>query len=379
MSTEKEQVKLQKGKAFFTLVGKAKVSDYTYKLHELSTKTGYKYSRLNLGVETRAGNVVYCEAMGGFSTVKDNTIFVSSKEDIKNTYEIDWEDRFDDTVLASINESKFIKIGLEEYEKDGKKKTFTKRFLSWYDAIDYVNEHLTNDMVVNVSGVLKYSFYQDKIQMKKEIQSIYLSRAEEKDFKATFVQSILLDKSSVSKLDKDTNEYAITARVIDYVKEWNKKEVKTNIPYLVNYIMKNDNPDVTKKFLEKFFKVKKGINELAVEGNIIEGTQVGEITEDDIPDDMKELIDLGLYTKEEILGKIVVKGDRVSKLVITKPYIQQKEKEDGTKSLQYFFIENRYSEDDLILDFMIENEEAPVDTEGATEADSSDDWMKELK
>jgi len=385
MAKKVEKTPLKKGKAFFNIVGNAKITDFTFKKDTVSEKTGYKYSRLNLGIETKAGNVVYTEAMGGFHTSpeKDNVLYVASKEDLTNTYTIDWEDREDEKVLETIHPMKFIKIGIEKYKKDGEEKVFTRSFLSWYDAIDYLSEHIEDGMKIAVSGQLKYSKYNDKIQVKKEIQSIYLTK-EENPNRATFTQTILIDKDSVEKLDKETGEYPVFTRVLDYTKMWGEKEVKTTVPFPLYFYVKAENDKMSEeqvqKFLKMFFKVKKGITELTVEGDIIEGTEMGEVTEDDIPDDMQELIDLGLYTKEDILKKLVVKGERVSKLVITKPYLKVEEK-DGAKTTSFLKIDERYTDEDLFLDFM--NEDAEDAEEEKAEAvvessDDDDDWLKKL-
>lgn len=384
----KEKMQLSRGKAFFNLTGLVKRNDYTFKQDEVSPETGYKYSRLNLGIETGAGNTVYSEAMGGFYPNKENVIYVASKDDITDNYTIDWADRFDDKVLETIHDSKFIKIGVEQYEKNGGTKTTMRRFLSWYDAIEYLNKHLAEDMIVNVNGNLKYSKYQDKIQVKKEIKSIFLAKApkdKEIEFKARFTQTILIDKYCMSDYDKATDELRVFARVLDYTKMWGEKEVKTTVPYDVNYTIKDKSSEITEKLVKNFFKVKKGITELAVEGDILEGTPISDVTDEDIPSDLKDLIDIGLYTREEIIGRMVVKGPKVSKFVITRPYFQMKEDKDGTKRPQLFCTPEKYTDDDLLLDFMIEedneedNEEEDTSSEETTETESADEWLNQLK
>jgi hypothetical protein len=380
-----DPVVLQKGKAFFNLVGKCKISDFTYKMDELSA-SGYKYSRFNIGVETIPGNVIYCESMGGYNTTKDTTIFASSKDDYTKQIEIDWSDRFDEDMLKGISDMKFIKVGLETYDENGTQKVHVRRFLSWYDAIPHIKEHLTADSVVNVNGNLKYSFYNGKMQIKKEISSIYLAKdTDELKYKSTFVQSILLDKQSVVK-DKENNEYTITARVIDYLKNIGSVEIKKNVPYVVNFTMQNT--DMNTKVLSKYFKVKKGITELIVEGNILEGNPISAITEDQIPDDIRELIELGVYDKDEILGKMVIKGERISKMEIVRPYILKTVKEDGTANIQIFTTPEKYIEEDLLFDFEPEPEEtkepeAPktqVKEESKEETkDNDDSWLADLK
>ncbi len=373
------KTQLKKGKATFNLVGKAKIGDFTFKIDEVSD-SGWQYNSMNLGVDCGNGNVVYADMMGGFSTTRDNVLYVNSKEDFTNRYTIDWEDRFLDSIIDTVHNNNFIKVGIE---KDASGKTFTKRFLSPYDAIDYVKENLEDGTVVNVKGDVKYSIYNDTVQVKKEIKSIFLSKAEPENYRATFIQSILIGKDCVDKLDKELNSYPISAWVIDYTKLYNGKEVKTNIPFFRQFeLEKNElKPEVTKALLTKFFKVDKGITEIVVEGNIVEGQQTVAVSKDDIPNDIRELIELGIYEEEEILNKMAVAGDRVRRFIITKPYVQMKGETEEDKRPQLFIEKEKYTEEDLILDFMYEdndNKKENTDVESDDSADDDDAWIKEL-
>lgn len=372
---------LKRGKAFFNIVGEARVGDYTYKIDEVA-KSGWQYSALNLGVDCGNGNVVYADMMGGFSTVRDNVLYVNSKEDFMDRYTIDWEDRFAEPILEGINGMNFIRVGIE---KDTSGKTFTKQFLSEYDAINYIKEHLEEGMVVNVKGDLKYSIYNDNIQIKKEIKSVFLSKAEPENYRATFVQSLLVTENAIGKLDKETATYPVNAYAVDYAKMWNDKEVKTNIPYALSFelAVNKDNPKATKAMIDKVFGVKNGtVSEVAIEGNIIEGQQTKELTEDDIPEDMLELIELGILDKEDVLNKMVVSGDRVRRYVITKPYVQMKGEDENRKPV--LFIEHeKFKPEDLILDFMYEDEDEditdePVEDASTEDVAGEDDWLSAL-
>ena len=75
--------------------------------------------------------------------------------------------------------------------------------------------------------------------------------------------------------------------------------------------------------LQRFFKPKKGkITEITITGNLVEGGSVVNITEDDIPDDIKELIEMGLYSEEEAEKKCAVgNGNRERRMIIVKPDI----------------------------------------------------------
>ena len=336
MSKKEVQATLKKGKAQFMLIGAAKISDYTYTIdHEYDS--GWVDNQLNLGVDCGNGNVVYTELKGGYSSKNDNVVYVhgikedengKKQEDYDNRFTIDWDDRFDESILETVGESCFITVGIE---KDTHDKTFSKKFLSAYDAVAYVQEHLEDGMVLNVKGNLTYSPYNDSTYLKKEITSIFLSKVEdEKDYKAKFTQTILLDSSSIGKKDAERNTVGISAYVVDYVgkvKIDNEKvKIGKNITFPYNFELQvnDEKPEITAKMLQKFFKVvkKTDMTELTVEGDIIEGQAIVNVTPDDIPDDIKELIEMGIYTQEEAETKCAIGNtNRDKRLVITRPYI----------------------------------------------------------
>lgn len=71
------------------------------------------------------------------------------------------------------------------------------------------------------------------------------------------------------------------------------------------------------------------------------------ITEDDIPDDIKELIEMGLYSEEEAEKKIAVgNGNRERRMIIVKPDIIYVGTGDDRKPT-VAFEDGKYDEDDL--------------------------------
>lgn len=390
MAKKEDKKPLKKVQSQFQLIGEAKITDFTYKINETSEKSDWIWNQLNIGVDCGNGNVVYADLMGGYGSERDNVVYVHGKkendnsklvDDFSNKFQIAWEDRFDEEILETIGEQCFITIGLE---KDKKDKVFPKKFLSAYDAIEYVQEHLKDGMVINVKGSFKYSTYNDSVQVKKEIQSIFLSKVDDvSKYKATFTQTILLDKDSIGKLDKEKAIYPIYAKVVDYVKEYNGKEVKQNITFRKTFELEVDKtkPENTKKFLDKILKVKKDITEVTIEGDIVEGQSLVNITEADIPDDIMELIEMGAYTMEEAVNKLAVGGSREKKMIIRKPSIKMVGEEDNKKPV-ILRSEGQYKEEDLIFDFMLEDEQSKEsENDGDTEEDSEDDtsWMDALE
>lgn len=386
MAKTKERKALKKGKATFNLIGRVKVTDKTFNLDN-SYDSGWTDNSMYVGVDCGNGNTVYAEMRSGFFPDKDNVIRAYSKDEKDDagkskSVEIAWEDRLDESLYDSISDSSFLTVGVE---KDVKDKTVYKKFLTAYDAVEYLNEHLEDGMIVNVKGTIGYNEYEGNVSAKKEITSIVLSKIDdEADFKATFSQTILVDSKSIGKKNDDKGTMELAAYVVDYVGkpkiDGEKIEVKKNVTYPKTFeVAINENPEITAKMLQRFFKPKKGkITEITVTGNLVEGGSTVNITEDDIPDDIKELIEMGLYSEEEAEKKIAVgNGNRERRMIIVKPDITYVGTGDDRKPT-VAFEDDKYDEDDLyfyeqaLLDAGAEPS-SDDDTDSESEETSSED------
>ena len=392
MANSTEKKALKKGKATFNLIGRAKVTDKTFNLDN-SYDSGWTDNQMYLGVDCGNGNIVYAEMRSGFFPDKDNVIRAYDKNEKdesgkSKSVEIAWEDRFDESLLDSIADSSFLTVGVE---KDVKGKTVYKKFLAAYDAVEYLNEHLEDGVVVNVKGNIGYSEYEGNVSVKKDITSIVLSKVEEEeDFKATFSQTILVDTKSVGKKDEEKGTMTLDAYVVDYVGspkiDGEKVEIKKNVVFPRTFEVEiNENPEITAKMLQRFFKPKKKntLNEITVTGNLVEGAAIVNITEDDIPDDIKELIAMGLYSEEEAEKKCAVgNNNREKRMIIVKPditYVGQGDERKPTVA----FEENKYEDSDLYFYEQALND-AGVDTEtdneeASDDASEDDDLLKMLE
>lgn len=385
MAKSTERKALKKGKAAFTLIGKAKVTDKTFNLDN-TYDSGWTDNQMYLGVDCGNGNMVYGEMRGGFYPDDENflTPFCKDEKDEEGKSKrakIAWEDRLDESIFDEIADSAFITVGVE---KDVKGKTVYKKFLSAYDAVEYLNEHLKDGMIVNVKGNIGYSEYDENVSVKKEITSIVLSKVEdEADFKATFTQTILLDSNSIGKKDAEKNTMMLNAYVVDYVGNpkinGKKVTVKKNVTYPKQFeVAINEDPEITAKMLQRYFKVKKKntLNVLTVVGNLIEGAAIVNITEDDIPDDIKELIEMGLYSEEEAKAKCAVGGNnRERRMVITKPDITYVGKDDERKP-KVALDEAEYEDTDLYF-YEQALSDAGVETEEDTNSETDSDDVSE--
>lgn len=355
MAKSTERKALKKGKASFNLIGKVKVTDKTFNLDN-TYDSGWTDNSMYVGVDCANGNIVYAEMRSGFFPNKENVIKAFDKTEKDDSgksksVEIAWEDRLNEDLYDNIADNSFITVGVE---KDVKGKTVYKKFLTAYDAVEYLNEHLEDGMIVNVKGNMGYSEYDGNVSVKKEITSIVLSRVEdEADFKATFTQTILVDAKSIGKKDEEKGTITLDAYVVDYVGnpkiDGQKVEVKKNVTYPRTFeVAVNEKPEITAKMLQKFFKPKKNnLSEVTVVGNLIEGAAIVNITEDDIPDDIKELIEMGLYSEEEAEKKCAVgNNNRERRMVIIKPDITYVGQGDDRKPT-VAFEENKYEDTDL--------------------------------
>lgn len=394
MAKTKERKALKKGKAAFNLIGRVKVTDKTFNLDN-SYDSGWTDNSMYVGVDCGNGNTVYAEMRSGFFPDKDNVIRAYSKDEKDDagkskSVEIAWEDRLDESLYDSISDSSFLTVGVE---KDVKDKTVYKKFLTAYDAVEYLNEHLEDGMIVNVKGTIGYSEYEGNVSTKKEITSIVLSKIDdEADFKATFSQTILVDSKSIGKKNDDKGTMELAAYVVDYVGkpkiDGEKIEVKKNVTYPKTFeVAINENPEITAKMLQRFFKPKKGkITEITVTGNLVKGGSTVNITEDDIPDDIKELIEMGLYSEEEAEKKIAVgNGNRERKMIIVKPDIIYVGTGDDRKPT-VAFEDGKYDEDDLyfyeqaLLDAGAEpSSDNDIDSESEETSSEDDDLLAMLE
>ena len=367
----------------FELIGKACINkDYTFKIDEHSKKSDWIYNSVKLNVDCgeRFGKVV-CELMGGYGAGRNNIIYVHGKDedggdDFENRYQIDFDDRFDEDILKDIGELCFIKIGIE---KDINDKVVVNKFLHAYDAIKYLSENLKDGTEIKVRGQLKYTVYDEHIQVRKEINSIYLPKEKDK-YKAAFTQSMLLDKYSIGKADKEKCVFPITAYILEKFKEYNGNDLTEGgsvkggkfVPLRKAFEYEYD-PEDEKSIgrAAKLFKVKKDITLITCEGVFIEGGAVVQTTEDDLPDDIKELVEMGAYTLEEALTLCTDKVGKERRMLLTRPVIKLVG-DDNNKIPQIQKFDNKYSEDDLVLDYLIKKDEDEDEAVEESETETTD-------
>lgn len=392
----------------FTLVGKAALGKFTFNIDAHSEKSDYIYSRMLLNVDCgEKYGLVQSQLMGGYSISNPYPVYVHGKkidektgrevDDFDNPYTIDWEDRLDESILEDVGNLCFIRIGIER-DKEGN--IVEKKFLSDYDATNYLSDTLKDGTEIKVKGQLKYSIYNDAIQVTKQINSIFLKTDKDTPI-AMFTQTMLLNKDSVGKLDKDKMVYPIVGMILEKFKEYNGNDLTDGgsvkggkfVPLrkVFDYEVDPDNKEKADLVIFKVFKVKKNITMLTCEGIFVEGGATVQATEADIPADIKELIDLGAYSMEEALAKCSENKGKERRMILKRPFLRMVG-EEGSKTLQIQKFEDKYSDEDLMLDYLIKHEEpeeeededeVPFEEEKPKKEEPSDDldddsWMDSI-
>lgn len=332
----------------FSCVGKAVINDKSFKIDETS-ESGWRYNSLNLGIDCgEEFGTVFANMMGGYSTKRDNVIYVHGKNDddsdnFENQFEVAWEDRLNDEITDTIGKFCFVTVTLE---KTSNGNDFTKRFLSSYDAVAYIKEHLNSGDMILVRGNIRYNFYEGKVSMQRNINDIRIVSADTK-CRASFMQSVLIDENSVDfkeDVDKEKNCVYVHGRILEYVKEMNGREIRGQYPFPFTFEYEIPESGLNKEACKLMFSSPKGkVKQVNFEGKFVNVGSVVTATMEDVPEDVKALIAMGLYTEEEILTKYASNGAVERRNVIVRPMVKM---DDANTPIPQIF-EERYTDEDF--------------------------------
>lgn len=406
---EKKELDKQNWINSFNLLGEARINDNSFKLNQQSEKSDWIYSRANLGIYCgEDAGTVFAQVMGGYGANRENVIYVHGKkesgeerngkpvyiDDWDNRYTIAFEDRKDEDILADIGDQCFYTVAIE---KDTEGKLVYMKFLSQYDMCQYLAENIEDGMTLSVSGNLSYQEYEGNVNVQKEITKVVLiSDPKPENYHAEFVQTILVDGKSKGDVDKDKGVIYINGYVLEYFKEYNgvslatdkKKGALVPLNKTFEYKINLENKELTQKAIKKLFVPKKGVTQITFHGEFCESGATVQATIDDLPDEIKELITCGIYTEEEALAECATNGSKERRMILTRPYVKKVKNDDDTVSPILQMFENKYSNDDLLLDCIVnpaftdaDEEEVPFNEDDLLDVDSDDEstsWLDEL-
>lgn len=328
MNNQENERQIKTTMGYFDVVGKFKVDAKTFTMAQPGkNNANWIQNIFNPKIEGDEGKSMYMKFSSGYDAVKGKTIFARSKSE--TNLEIAFADRNNENIISLVDDKSFIRVGIKkELVKDkdtGKeyKQWIFKQFLDTFDLVPFLQQAmpLESEQKVRIQGVVKFTTYNGEVMRNYEIQSIYLLNNNEEEGKEMtpkleFTQNVLLTKGCVvDDLDGETGVATVNSLVM--VKE--KKEYKT-IP--VKFLMKahNDKQKATyKKLIESFFNIPDDVvRRMTLECVFEVGYVSGEVKEDDLPQEAKELLEMELYSMEEVMKMYAVK-DRVDNLLIKRP------------------------------------------------------------
>ena len=384
---------IKRGQQNFTLIGKAKLGQYSFKIDEQSKKSSYIYSQANLTLKTKEGEIS-ANVMGGYNPEKDNVIYAFTKGNKDNkgqSITVSWEDRFDEEIIGTVADMKLFKAGVSKKE-DGSIEYV--KFLHPYDFINHLEQHMVDGEVYVVRGELQYQEYNGEMQIKKNITSVTLAKEEiandPEAHEAKFSTTILTDSNFLGRPDKETMTVILDTYVVDFFNEYNKQEIvrmvngkeknglTMPIPKSFDFKIAKD-METTKKLL-KYLKPKRGaVTEIVMEGifSKSQGELKGEeLTIDDLDDDIKFMVEIGAYSLQEALGKVnFVYGEKTpEKMLLTRPAIKKIENKDGSSTLTVNYTPDKYNEEDLVIENVLKVNNAKFKT---NEVDDEEDIFNE--
>ena len=181
---------------------------------------------------------------------------------------------------------------------------------------------------------------------------------------------------------------SIYCYVVDFSKEFDNKKIirmvngkkkeGLNIPLSKTFDFKIGEDLEKAKRMVKYFKAKnKKIAEITVDGIFTAGgtLETVQVTMDDVPEDIKELIELGMIDEAEVLEKIAFAngGNKKSEqMIILRPHMDMIENGDK-KTPSLAVVSDKYNEDDLMIENVLEINNARFEDEEQAEIDLEDD------
>lgn len=346
---------------YFDATGVFEYKFNDYKPEETSKKNpSYKFARLTSYLRVNDQRHII-NLMGGFSpTTKFYTFDSDGGSKIVN-----FSDRFDEKVIGDIPINNFRTIDFKTEDKEQVK------FLSDFDFIRSIPEHIKSGALVRMRGEVTFSEYQGEVQKNFNVKNIIVLQEPDytntvsdyaHNFKLNF--NTLLNKHSFNAKDIVENEdgtLEVKLTTFFYVKKSaDKKEV---YDYPIYFKCKSKNPEQTKKDFEKYFGTDKVVK-IGFVGNLFNGKIMKEVdTVDEINAKLEEMKNSGVVS-EEYCHQEEERAKFNSVSYVEKIYATSIKYNIETGSLE--IDDQMYTEEDLVWEKPVEPVIKPSATPSAT-------------
>ena len=370
----------KKGIKSFSLTGRLRLTDNTFTIDKQKEGSNYVYSSANLSLDCGHGNV-FCNLIGGHFVSGKNVLYAVGTEEVngrkRTEYSkqivVPYEDRFNEDILKDISPESLTIIAVEN---DTNNKLISKSFLSKEDAVKYLQATLTDGMVLNVLGEIVFRVDNNgETLFNFNIKRIYLNTHENPILKANFTMSVITEKDGYdSTRPIDENGFVeMDCFVAEYMKEY-KGNTKSVVPLPFRFYIDTKANENWKKIIGEFFRpADKYLAETTIEGSIMSVGNTQTVGIEDVPDDIKKLVELGIISKDELASVGANNNSLVQMLVFNRPRIAI---QDGKMSVMCN--KEKYSHNELEeVNSKSENTDAKPEKK-IEEPKIDDDLIKEL-
>lgn len=375
---------LKSGQARFEVFGELRVNEDSWGEVRQSTSSTYKYRRAALSVDLGEGRSTFVELMGGYDPNRP-ILRRLSKTQGEGLMDIPWANRLNENIVANVSPQSLFSVG--KLDENGN--IARKVFVSELDAIEEMEKTFKNGDSVHIWGDVEYHRYNGQIQRRLSIRGISQIVPDSSSagrHEAILRQSFLFSKNSISPDYEDELEEkgktTITVHVPQYVGKEEGVEVRKVLPFPQTLVYKANNEDEIKRakfVIEKFMTVEDDdlVREVVLVVDMYDGveTSTGGF---ELTDDLKDLLDLGVVTEDELKRTSTVSGKRIRENIVLKPYVY---KDPRTQQITVMS-KDRY--DISVLDTSVKEEEpeeasiadmfgeSDVDTPSESELDELD-------
>ena len=292
------------------------------------------YNRMSIMLTDGNGKNVYLNIQDGYDKTKGKMIFVQSVNDAQMT--ISFADRFNNALRETIKDNSFFKVATDKTKIEAKSRETGEvimengepkmidvwnyhRSLTVYEMINFLPDKLSDGLKVRITGQVRYREYQGSTQREYNVQRVYFLQGDTDtpcEFKIT--QTVLVTPNSVDYSKVEEGVAKVNAKV--YLKK-NKDEMMI-VPLPLTVKATTDNNANFKRSLQLVYEVPEDkVMRIKLNCYVNSGYVQAEISDDVIPPEMVELIELGMITKEEI-AKSYNTREKVDELVVSKPALK---------------------------------------------------------
>lgn len=366
------ETELRSGVSRFSAYGKVSISADTFPTDAVKAASGYTYKRVSFPVSVGDNNTIYVQMMGGYSPKKP---VIYARNTDNDPIEVNWDLRTNENILENIADRSFVKVRLE---KDADGKLIEKKFLSEFDAITYMADHLKDGQQVYIGGDVEYRHYNGQIQRSFNMTTVALDENEDRKPSAQLSQTYLIDNTSVDRDWEDQLEekkqLVVNAYVPQYVGKHEGKQIKKTLAFPQQFVLKatDENMDKRKAIVKRFLLTDEDVvRELSLLCDLVDGYEesTGNV---ELSDDLKELIKLGFMTEEAAEKQMTIGGNRVRETVLVRPMLRRN---NGQPELM---MEDKYAPEALVfLQAIMDDEEVddpfPPEDETAKSTESKDE------